>query len=275
MSFWIRDIPTVMRRNGWHVGAACMERWFRSPAREMSLGEKIGRVDFRSLPASYLETRLVKMDWALRFPRVFSTAYRLQREWVTQAAADVLRSRVAAWRTARSISKAEFRFGDLSMPTVMVNATCQANSRSVGSLFDPFDDFYAALGRATMHLAVEGTYRTNPGGRATLVVDAMGVYLRDSYDFIGDQSLGYWNRAGVTSLATRATDIPLQAPNDNNDADWSVGIGSLRVHGAHSFSVDNGSFRRYRNITKSGGDFTIFTDIHRLTMPPRTVEIYL
>lgn len=275
MSFWIRDIPAVMRKNGWLVGAVCMERWFRSPAREMPYAEKVGRLDYRTLPANSLERRLVTMNWAMRFERVFSTSYRLQREWVTQAASDVLRGRVAAWRTARGITKNEFRFGDLSLPTVVVNATCQANSRSVGSPFDGFDDFYAALGRATMHIAVQGTFRGAANGRGVLEVDGMGVYLRDSYDFIGEQGLGYWNRAGVSYLADNALDIPIQAPTGNNDADWSMGVGRFSISRARLFKVTNGSFSNYRNLSKRGGDFTIFTDIHRLVMQPRTIEINL
>jgi hypothetical protein len=51
MSFWLRDLPTVMRNQGWRTGAACMERWFNTPARIMSLSEKNGRIDYTTLRA--------------------------------------------------------------------------------------------------------------------------------------------------------------------------------------------------------------------------------
>lgn len=136
-----------MRNNGWMVGATCMERWFRTPGREMSRDEKTGRIDYRALPARFLELHAVKMNWAMRFDRVSSTAYRLQREWVTEASAVVLRRRIAAWRRDHGTTRSEFRFGDLSRPTVIVNETCQANSRPIGGRTDPLDDLYAALGR--------------------------------------------------------------------------------------------------------------------------------
>lgn len=264
-----------MRGKGWHVGAACMERWFHSPGRQMPLEERNGAVDFRQVSARYIDAHLIKMDWAFRFPRVFSVAYRLQREWVTEAASRNLRARLATWRAAHRITSEEFRFGDLSRPAVILNETCQANSRSVGSPYDPFDDFYAALGRATMNLAVQGSFKQTSGGRGVLTVDGMAVCLRDSYDFNGDQPLGYWNRAGVSSIGIGAQDIPVRPPTGANDADWSFGIGKLRVEGATRFVVENASFRNYRRLTHQGGDFSIFSDVHRLPMPPRLIEILI
>ncbi len=107
------------------------------------------------------------------------------------------------------------------------------------------------------------------------MVDQMGVYLRDSYDFTGDQGLGFWNKGGVTTYASNTLDIPIERPAAGNDANWTIGIGSLSVNRPRYFSVSNGSFDQYRNATKHGGDFTIFSDVHRLAMLPQNVEIYL
>lgn len=252
-----------------------MDRWFSLPARQMPVEERNGAVDFRRVSMRHIDTRLITMGWALRFPRIFSTVYRLQREWVSQAASRNLRVRVAEWRAANGITKNEFRFGDLSLPAIVLNETCQANSRSVGSVFDPFDDFYAALGRATLNLAVQGIVKQIPGRRGVLTVDGMAVYLRDGYEFNGDQSLGYWNRAGVTSFAAGAEDIPVRVPQEANDADWSIGVGGLRVARTRHFEVGNASFRNYRRLSRRGGDYTIFSDVHRLPMPPRSIEILL
>lgn len=241
----------------------------------MPVEERNGAVDFRQVAVRHIDTRLVTMDWAFRFPRVYSTAYRLQREWISQAASRNLRARILRWRASHNITKDEFRFGDLSAPTVMVNETCQANSRNVGSIFDTFDNFYAALGRATMNIAVQGTFKQAPGGTGVLTLDGMAVYLRDSYDFNGEQGLGYWNRAGVSSVTADSETIPTRAPRGANDADWSIGIGDLRVSGARHFAVENASCRDCRRLHRRGGDFTIFSDVRRLPMPPRGLEILI
>lgn len=70
-------------------------------------------------------------------------------------------------------------------------------------------------------------------------------------------------------------DIPVQPPSANNDADWSVGIGRFAVNQPRYFDVSNDSFQAYRTRTRHGGDFTIFTDVHRLHIPQGTMEIDL
>ncbi len=53
---------------------------------------------------------------------------------------------------------------------------------------------FAALGRFTFRVLVEGSAIIKPGGDVSCVgVKKIGIYIKDSYDFIGDQSLGYWN----------------------------------------------------------------------------------
>jgi hypothetical protein len=267
MSFWLRDLPTVMRNQGWRTGAACMERWFNTPARIMSLSEKNGRIDYTTLRAGAVDTDLVKMAWAMRFARLSEAAIRLQREWVTQRASDLLRVRVARWRSDRGIRKdASFRFGDLSMAAPLAHKTCQANSRPVGGLLDPFDDFYAALGRATLNVAVTGMVEIY-GGRTRLRVDGLGLYLRDSYEFLGEQSLGYWNSQGVASFAADAEDIPTTSTAATQSDDYSIGLGRVSMSFRRQYRVTNGSFASFRSTHKRGGDFSIFSDLYRPTMP--------
>lgn len=274
VAFWLGDVPGVMRRQGWTKGAECMERWFRYGAYIMSAAEKAGNVDYRTLPGSLVETRICTMAWAMRFERVRQAAEALRTGWNTPASAALLRRRLGGQLVpAPDGSPREFRFGDLSAPTVEVNAACQANSRSVGGIWDPFDDFYAAIGRGTLNLAVTGRCRVEKG-KARLVVDGIGVYLRDSYEFIGDQFLGYWNGSGVTGHALNTDDIAT-SPHGGGNGDWTVGIGRLSTTVERYHGVSNQSFNDYRQASGKGGDFVIFTDVLRLPLPHGPVEVTL
>ena len=64
--------------------------------------------------------------------------------------------------------------------------------RTVGSLSDPVDDMFAALGRFNLRVIVEGSV-TVAGNSHCFEIKQVGIYVQDSYDFVGTQRLGYWN----------------------------------------------------------------------------------
>ena len=133
MAFWLGDLPSVMRRQGWAAGAACMDRWLQRGAYEISLAQKNGQVDYRTMAASQIETRIVTMAWAMRFSRVRDAAEALRASWLTPRSIALLRSRVARSGMLRpGPASYDFRFGDLRTPTIAIHATCQANSMPVG-----------------------------------------------------------------------------------------------------------------------------------------------
>jgi Family of unknown function (DUF6402) len=75
----------------------------------------------------------------------------------------------------------------------------------------------------------------------------VGVYIRDQFDFNGDQSLGYWN--AETNIVSSGN--PLR--------------GDL---------VTNRDFCTWRAVTKKGGDFEIFSDVHILPLAvPEVIEV--
>ena len=95
-------------------------------------------------------------------------------------------------------------------------------------MFDPLDDMLAALGRFNLRMAVSGYVKEK-----CAFITSVGVYVRDSYDFVGDQSLGYWN--SQTNYA---------------------GKNFLRGD-----KVSNASFREYTAKTGKGADFLVDSDI--------------
>ncbi|WP_264080700.1 DUF6402 family protein [Paracidovorax avenae] len=72
------------------------------------------------------------------------------------------------------------------------------NVLQVGRLSDPVDDFYGAMGEATLKVAVSGWVTPRGHGKVVIAIDELAFYLRDSYDFNDDsllsQPLGFWGR---------------------------------------------------------------------------------
>ena len=74
------------------------------------------------------------------------------------------------------------------------------------------------------------------GYRHQVSITEVGVYVRDSFDFNGDQFLGYWD-----------------------DSDNSVSI----LNPLSGERVSNESFRQWRTANNRGGDFLVFSDVKR------------
>ena len=113
------------------------------------------------------------------------------------------------------------------------------------------DDFYAAIGKGTMKLAVSAVAIPLPNNRWRLTIDEIGTYLRDTYDFNGDQPLGVWSRSGFTRYDPFAYTIvvdPQLAPEGSENS---------------NFAVSNAAFRGYRRYYHRGGDYVVFSDVRR------------
>ncbi len=82
-----------------------------------------------------------------------------------------------------SVGVDSWPFGDLSKPTRAIHETCQVNFMTRGSLSDPMDDFYGAMGEAQLTIAVAGMVTTDAHGKHSIEIKELGLYLRDTYDF--------------------------------------------------------------------------------------------
>jgi hypothetical protein len=76
--------------------------------------------------------------------------------------------------------------------------------------------------------------------RYQVSIEAVGIYLWDSYDFNGDQELGWWNQSGVTR-------VPDPIRYDR---------------------VTNEDFRNWRSHNQNGGDFHIYSDVRTTRRNP-------
>ena len=105
-----------------------------------------------------------------------------------------------------------------------------------------FSQFAPNPGGALGSLESEKTAR-NLGIAATestICVKDIGIYVRDSFDFNGEQFLGFWNS------------------NTNYG-----GKNPLRGTG-----VANKHFREFAKRTQKGGDYLVFSDVNKLKIDP-------
>ncbi|SFE08939.1 DUF6402 family protein [Paracidovorax konjaci] len=260
--FQLDDIPGVMRsRLGWPVAAALMDRWFRGAGFAITLPIKhsLPPKQLHRLPASQLDENTVTMQWALGFARVQAAVSRLQAQWNSPAGIAQLQERVKQQGLGQIRS---WRFGNLNQPAKVLNATCQVNFLDVGRFGDPMDDFYGAMGEATLKIAVSGIVTSKGRGNVAIAIDELAFYLRDAYDFNDDsflsQPLGFWGPRGVRRTPRSALDIPI-------DAQWMYADAIEASH--QSYLVQNQHFRQWRALHGRGGDFMVVSDVHRIRLP--------
>lgn len=223
----VKSIPAIMRSKGWANGAILMDSWFVRPS--------------KSKPGyDTPDTTTIRMDWVLGFARAREVYDKLvlDKVWQNNAAraeiTKMLRSK------ALLLKNASFKlpFGNLSLPVPQQDAD-YVNQRLVGMTMD-LDDMSAALGNFVLNVVVAGFVRNNDSGPGFYVdIHEVGVYVKDSYDFEGDQFLGFWDSS------------------DNSVSMFNFLSGT---------KIDNVDFRNWRAKNGKGGDFQVFSDVKRIRL---------
>lgn len=230
-----------------------MERWFRGAAFEMPDNIKSGQRHLIDLNSAQLDEDTVTMQWALGFARVQAAMSRLQAQWNSPAGIEQLQRKVTRQMSGQT---RPWRFGNLNHSAKVLDDHCQVNFLNVGQLSDPMDDFYGAMGEATLKIAVSGTVTASRPGKTAIAIDELAFYLRDSYDFNDDsflsQPLGFWGPGGLERTSLSALDIPI-------DDQWMY----AEADGAdrQSYLVQNRHFRQWRALHGRGGDFMIVSNV--------------
>jgi hypothetical protein len=127
--FQLCQIPDVMEHTlCWPTAAALMRRWFSHGAYTMTRIEKEGEADPSILPPKQIDSSIVKLQWALGFPRPLS-AYEdsLRGGWNTSRGRELLARRIQVARVRARIQTEVWRFGDLTLPASVLDKTCQTN----------------------------------------------------------------------------------------------------------------------------------------------------
>lgn len=269
----ITDIPKTMDKKGWTVAAKLMRKWFKAEARAMKREEKDGTTPPSMYPENLLDTSTVTMQWVLGFERgkhkydeIFSPGIFGERVYETEAAKKELTKKIIK---AGKFTNGVERFGNLAAQVIDVDQKCQFqllkvsasildNTRDVAVKMankekEILDDMYGALGVFCFKIAGAGlvtphfSEEKKEPSYYEVTVQEIGVYIRDTYDFIDSQYLGHWNAQDVEYA-------PLQK--------GYIGDGEER-----KFIVENKHFREYRENFKKGGDMLIFSDVQVTKLP--------
>ncbi|MDR0279096.1 MAG: DUF6402 family protein [Paucimonas sp.] len=246
-------LPGAMRNMGWETAAALMERWFESPAWTMpeSWKDEGTQPHATSLSAQNCDDRIVRMEWATRFPSCRQAIQIAESRIETPNAIKLLKKRLkaAGWTPEKPCD-----LGFHGMSALQMDVVSQVNFSKFGESLDTLDDMYGALGRATLKVGVVGTAftKTDPEtkqARHLFRVSHVGYYIRDNYDFNGPQYLGTW---AADRVLTKAETVLSLTPS---------GQSIIHLGGEPFAAVTNPDFRNYRNKTGRGGDFVIYSDI--------------
>jgi hypothetical protein len=252
----LTDLPGIMRNMGWSVAPRLMEKWFAGNAYAMT---KLDRDYYDayslSIPPERYDESIVTIAWAQNFKRFQECCRLITANYFTQNSMNMLKDRLrkAGWPDIAP------RLGRQGMSARELNAVCQIQTHTFGSILDTIDDMYGALGMAMVQLAAVGHVMREDGKQDVFIFDKLGLYIKDVYEFNGDQSLGLWTREKTLGKVEMIS---------------KFGDDAAVLHGAAVIeetsivtSVANSDFRKYREKYNKGGDFIIYSDVLWLDVP--------
>lgn len=256
----LTDIPKIMRNKlGWIEAARLMEHWFSGKPYSLKRSEKTGKVLASKLSKEKLLIDL-SFKWLLKHKRIKSrvddeiSVFQDVREFHSLIGfnKDNILNRLSNGLIIfidrldklnlidfnnKKIKPGNMNFEKLS--AIELDEVSQFNflrisSRFFDKMLDPLDDVYGALGSFLIKIAVV-SFKTylDKQGFSIININRIGLYIRDTYDFLDEQKLGYWSREGVSK---------------NNFQNKFV-------------EVTNNHFNEYRKCYKEGGDFIVFSDV--------------
>lgn len=264
--FHIDQIPDAMRKMGWEVSAQIMDHWFSiSPAYKMNEDDKSTYLkgDPRLIPESAVNQSIIKMQWALQFVQIQEGIKTLSKVWNSPEGIKELRIKlkIAGWNGNNSI-----RIGD-SNDTLELEATAQVNRLKVGDYLDDLNDWYGAIGNATLKIVVRGQTQVKNDGSSIFLVEKYGYYIKDTYDFLsarkwsfwgGSEPLGIWSKNGALNKVESAIYFESYS---------LLHYGYLARKFSGYVPVFNSDFRKWQDKHNSGGDFFVFSDVYWVTAP--------
>jgi hypothetical protein len=273
---YLNEIPEAMDKMHWTVAAKMMRYWFKNPAWHMPIIERQGYYDkdltvpviYEKLPPERINEDIITMKWARGFSRFEKVLDEYHSMWNNGPAIKLLIKRLekAGWRPGISPSITLGKVGEKA--SVMDNIN-KVNSRTFGNYFDTLDDFYGAIFKANLKVAVVGyTYFDRQFCKDMFVVTDTGYYIRDTYDFndgdkIQDKAvdvladLGIWSKDRVLSK-NETLEYDSMFPLRYLDKKRYQEI-LLKYRGF--VKVGNSDFYRWADKHKTGGDFYVFSDV--------------
>jgi hypothetical protein len=265
--FDIQDVPKAMRKVGMPMAAKLQERWFAGAANysrsDKDLMNEIDQSGARYAPAM-VDSKTIKMDWVLSFRRA-KTAFDelVEKRLKAPRAFDTLKKALTSYQNRPDIYGWNFANSDFlefhqkfQFQFIEVNATwgqriSQFLDRNITAGGVP-DDLTGALGSFNLYAAVDyARFESSPAGRVAVITD-VSIYVRDPYEFSGEQYLGHWSPSHVAVVPARQL--------GGSWLSYPVVDGSAYEKDSVLYPVTNKDYRDWRQQHGQGGDFMIYTD---------------
>jgi hypothetical protein len=252
--FSIDQIPAAMDNMGWKVAPQLMRHWFSGkPAKGFNEDDKDAYMKKSALniPLRHVNDSIVKMEWALRYKPVQKGFVKLKADWASEKGKIELRKQLVK---NNGILRHYRDVREIDTLTVV-------NTTKIGDYLwgfgETIDDYFGAIGKANLKVAPQG-YQDKFQGKDVFITETIGFYIKDSYDFLGDEFLGIWNKKGILSkkqalLYMNAYELKKWKLLYDMGMQWTV-------------PVYNKDFREWQRIRNTGIDFIVFSDI--LWIPP-------
>ncbi len=242
---YVDDIPAAMDKMKWNTAAKLMRHWFSiKPAFVMTDDIRSGSIDPLKLKSNQYNDDIVKIDWLLSHRTWQAADVLVHHTWRSEKGISRLRDLLAkaGWHKGKSTPT---YLGSSAFTAKECDAYCQVNLRTAGTKFDLIDGLFGAIGNGTLKIAVIGK-AFNDKGRDLFHVEKTGVYLRDTYDFTGDDELlGVWSKDKVLGKLETVAYM-----TDPIESDFEGYV-----------AVYNRDFRRWQKVHNSGGDFVVYSDV--------------
>jgi len=257
--FDLTCIPRIMMAMQWPMAAKLMRKWFEGKAND----------DFeKSAP----DTTSVTLDWNEGFERgrVAIAEISDPAKWFNQAAQALLCQRL---HEAGLLRDKPTRFGDFAMPlrdlhkqhiqTVPVGEGGWIGSPRDRAIFrgrQMPDDLDAALHNFALHAVTRG--QVDPEGDGWRVtVEAVGIYMRDTYDVENRDFLDLIDVSGID-----LSEFGLEDLNDQWLGRWDCNLETWVQDREAGHNVRNSTFQGYRARTGQGGDYEIYSPVRELVL---------
>ncbi|WP_445375732.1 DUF6402 family protein [Photorhabdus tasmaniensis] len=246
--FYLNQIPDAMERMGWEMAPKLMRHWFDTePVFSFKNVEEKKKyaveMDSVDIPKEIINDSIVKMTWAINYTQVRALVEELHYMWASPLGIRLLRKR---------LSKSEDKRIGYTDSAIELDTYAQVNAREIGAMTDTIDDYYGAIGKATIKLAVRGHIEKR-NSKDVFVTELIGIYLKDSYDFVTKgEFLGIWHKNGVLNKAKTLAYMGLYEKSV-----WKELAGEY----SGTVPIYNDDFKAWQRKYKKGGDFIVFSDV--------------
>lgn len=227
LAYGPEDVPSTMRKKGWHQGANLLEFWLNGAAKVMTDDAAAGKISADEYGA--YSTGIITMEWVESFPRALNAINQLKSILNTPNSRNEIRKIIWNNFTDVLISEKTYLVIDNShLDLKSLHLKWQFQRFRQGSIFETPDALTAALGRFNVMAAI----RKAVIKEGFIYISEVEIYIRDVFDFSGFQLLAFWTDSEV----------------------YRVGVAPF------CSMFTNGSFRDYRIRTGRGMDFLVFSD---------------